>query len=274
MTEKINCMKNKLKLDVFTSSPGTFQVTSTLVSGEKEAILFDAQMSLSEAKKVAGIIRKTRKDLKAVYITHGHPDHYWGARSVLEAFPKAEFLASPETIKLMEKIREKELSQWKPVFKDDIPDEPLIPNSYAERFFEIEGGKIEVVGNVQGDDEGSSYLWIPSLKAIVAGDIVYENVAVWVLETDKTQRKKWIETLKQLEARKPEVVIGGHAEVGAKHSPQAIDFTKRYLFAFDKMVENSKSAEEVIGKMKKEFPELNGLESVLQMSAEAAFAKK
>lgn len=81
-------MSSKLNYEVFISSPETFQVTSTLVYGENDAILFDAQISLSEAKKLAETIKKTRKNLKTIFITHGHPDHYWGLRLYLKPLKK------------------------------------------------------------------------------------------------------------------------------------------------------------------------------------------
>jgi hypothetical protein len=42
---------------------------------------------------------------------------------------------------------------------------------------------------VQGDDAENSYVWIPSLRAVVTGDIVYSGVYVWTAETDPAAHK-------------------------------------------------------------------------------------
>ena len=68
-----------LTLDVY--NPGThaiFPVTSVLVSGEKDAILVDAQFGKSQAEQVVEKIRASGKQLTTIYISHGDPDYYFG----------------------------------------------------------------------------------------------------------------------------------------------------------------------------------------------------
>ena len=64
-----------LTLDVY--NPGAaavFPVTSVLVSGEKEAILVDAQFGKTQAAQVVEKIRASGKQLTTIYISHGDPD--------------------------------------------------------------------------------------------------------------------------------------------------------------------------------------------------------
>ena len=92
-----------LTLKVFTSSPEGFQVNSTLVSGAHDAILIDGQFVLSDAKRLVAEIKATNKHLTTVYVTHFHPDHYFGFGVLKEAFPDAKLVALPETVKEIEK---------------------------------------------------------------------------------------------------------------------------------------------------------------------------
>ena len=65
-----------LKLTVY--NPGTeamFPVSSVLVTGEKEAILIDAQFGLGQADRVVEKIRESGRKLTTVYISHGDPDY-------------------------------------------------------------------------------------------------------------------------------------------------------------------------------------------------------
>ncbi len=83
-----------LKLQVITGSPEGFLVNSTLVTGQKDALLIDAQFTLADGKKVADAIKASGKTLTTVYVTHSHPDHYFGFPALKEAFPNAR-LPSP-----------------------------------------------------------------------------------------------------------------------------------------------------------------------------------
>ena len=71
---------SKKELKVFTGSPDALWIVSTLVCGERDAILIDAQFTLSDARKLVAMIHESGKVLRTVYITHHHPDHYFGVR--------------------------------------------------------------------------------------------------------------------------------------------------------------------------------------------------
>ena len=62
-----------------------FQVSSVLVSGQREAILIDAQFGKSQAEKVVDMVRASGKKLTTIYISHGDPDFYFGLDTVLAA---------------------------------------------------------------------------------------------------------------------------------------------------------------------------------------------
>src|SRR5688572_17109520 len=118
---------SKLKLQVFTGTPEGFLVTSTLVTGEKEALLIDAAFTLADGKKLAELVRTSGKALGTIYVTHGHPDHYFGAVALKEAFPNVKLVALPSTVADIKKSWAEKVKQWKPLYKDAITDKPLIP---------------------------------------------------------------------------------------------------------------------------------------------------
>ena len=84
--------ETKLTTQVFAGSQNGFDVTSTLIAGDKEAILVDAQFTLAEAHRVVAMVLDSKKTLTTVYITHGHPDHYFGLEVIKAAFPKAKIV--------------------------------------------------------------------------------------------------------------------------------------------------------------------------------------
>src|SRR5258705_1009605 len=76
-------------------------ISSTLISGERDAVLVDTPITVEQARALANWIGASGKNLTTVYATHGHGDHFFGTSTVLERFPGARFVARPEVIKLM-----------------------------------------------------------------------------------------------------------------------------------------------------------------------------
>lgn len=262
----------KLKLSVFTSSPEGFLVTSTLVSGATDAVLIDAQFTLGDAKKLAETVKASGKKLTTVYVTHSHPDHYFGFGPLKEAFPEAKLVALPATIAEIQKTWAAKVKQWKPIYKDAITAKPVVPEPLTGTSIELDGEKLEIVAPVQGDETQCSYVYIPSLGAVVAGDTVYDDVFPWTAETTPEQRKAWAATLDGILARTPKLVVPGHQKPEGAQNPGNVQFTKDYLAAFDETVTGSKSAAEVQTKLKAKYPTA-GLDIILKIGSEAAFKK-
>src|SRR5260370_40469612 len=58
-------------------------ISSTLISGERDAVLVDAPITVEQARSLANWIAASGKNLTTIYATHGHGDHFFGASAVL-----------------------------------------------------------------------------------------------------------------------------------------------------------------------------------------------
>ena len=76
-------------------------ISSTLISGERDAVLVDTPITVEQARALANWVAARGKNLTTIYATHGHGDHFFGAPTVLERFPGARFVARPEVIQIM-----------------------------------------------------------------------------------------------------------------------------------------------------------------------------
>ena len=263
----------KLTATVFTGSPAGFLADSTLVTGDKDAILIDAQFDLADAHRLVAAILESKKHLTTVYVTHFHPDHYFGLAVIQQAFPGAKLVALPATVDEIKRTWQDKVKQWAPLYGDLVPSQPVLPTALTGTTLSLEGQTLEIHGGVQGDSEDNSYVWIPSIKTIVAGDIIYRGVHVWTRETNAAQRKAWRHSLDELAALKPTTVIAGHKDPKLKDDAGAIDATRAYLDAFDAAVASSKTSAEVQKKIKAKFPTAQ-LDIILQLGADAQFAAK
>jgi glyoxylase-like metal-dependent hydrolase (beta-lactamase superfamily II) len=152
-----------------------------------------------------------------------------------------------------------------------VPQEPVLPTVLAGKTITLEGQTLELHAPAQGDSADNSYVWIPSIKTVIAGDVVYANVHVWTRDTNAAQHKAWIKTLDEIAALGPATVIAGHKDPKARDDLSAVKGTREYLEAFDAAVASSKTAAEVQQKVKARFGGYQ-LDVILQLGAEAAFA--
>src|SRR6202008_3835985 len=97
-------------------------ISSTLISGERDAVLVDTPITVEQARALANWVAARGKNLTTIYATHGHGDHFFGASTVLERFPHARFVARPDVIKVMRQQASPEslATFWNPRFPDQI----------------------------------------------------------------------------------------------------------------------------------------------------------
>lgn len=264
--------ETKLTTTVYTGSPGGFLVNSTLIAGEKEAILVDGQFTQADAHRLVATILESKKTLTTVYVTHGHPDHYFGLAVIQQAFPKVKLVALPGAAAEISKTAKAKVAQWGPMYGANLTDAPVIPEVLTGDSLTLEGETLTIHGGVQGDDAHNAWVWIPSAKAVVGGDTLYNGVHVWTAETKPANRTAWLATLDTIEKLKPELVIAGHKVPDAKDDVSAITFTREYLKAFDVAVKGSKSAKEALDKVKAKYPSA-ALDVIASIGTEAQYAK-
>src|SRR5277367_7082847 len=71
-----------------------YPITSTLLYGAKDAVLIDALTTTAEASALADWVALHDRNLTTIYLTHGH---FYGLGVLLERFPQAKAIATPES---------------------------------------------------------------------------------------------------------------------------------------------------------------------------------
>jgi len=262
--------QSKLTLKVHTGKGvNGYDVNSTMISGEKDMLVIDPQFSLSEAHRLAAEILESKKNLVTIYVTHPHPDHLFGLAVLHQAFPSAKIVALPATVAGAKTGWPARQKFWFPTYGNNIPGpDPVLPEELSSPMLTLEGEQFPITGGVQGDGPGNSFVYIPSLKAVVAGDTVFDHVYFGVPK-DKA-REDWMKTLDQISALKPEILVPGHQGPGAKNDLSAIAFMKKYIADWDANVKASKAPAEMKAKVLKQYPGL-GMEFTLNDRIAAFF---
>ena len=259
-----------LSVQIFTSGDASNDVTSTLIVGDKDAVLIDAQFVDSEAKKLVALIQGTGRHLSSIYVTHAHPDHHFGLAVLRAAFPDAKVLAHPAVAAEMKSTWGAKHDYWKTVYGADLTDVEVDATPYAEPSISLDGHELRLLGPAEGDIPDEVSVFVPELGTLVTGDVSYGGTHVWLADTKPAQWDAWVANLQGLAALKPSVVVPGHRDVNRASDAASLTETAEYVQAFKAAVAAGRSADDVVKAMTAKYPSLK-LPVILQLSAKAAF---
>jgi glyoxylase-like metal-dependent hydrolase (beta-lactamase superfamily II) len=222
-------------------------VSATLISGERDAVLVDALLTVDQARDLSGWIAETGKNLTTVYITHGHGDHWFGLGTVLARFPTARAFALPPAIAAAREGSTPEFLQafWNPRFAGRLPTDLVLPGPLEGDRIDLEGHQLLVVDLHHTDTDHTSGVWVPDAGLFVAGDGAYNDVHLYLAESDPHSRREWIAALDKIESLRPEAVIAGHQRAGRHDGPEILEETRRYIRDFDRIAETAGSARDL-----------------------------
>ena len=267
----IDTRDETLRWDVFTSKrpglsrdlpPGKEALmwvsnSSTLIYGERDAVLVDTFLTIDQSQTLLNWVIASGKNLTAIYLTHGHGDHIFGIGALLEHFPNAKAVATPEVVEAMRQQLSPTLLEgfWRKLFPGQIPEHLPIADPLQSNELELEGHKLVVVNTGKTDTAQSTCLHLPSVGLLVGGDVVYNGIHPYLAETNMQSRREWIAALDKLEALNPRTVIAGHKVPENQDDPRIIAETRQYLRDFNRLDATTTTARELYDAMLELYPD-------------------
>jgi glyoxylase-like metal-dependent hydrolase (beta-lactamase superfamily II) len=241
--------------------PGVKQVyfqtmSSTLIYGKRDAVLVDAFMTVKQADALADWVGASGKNLTTIYITHGHGDHWFGIGTILERFPNARAVATPDVVKVMRQHASPEILEkvWKVAFPGQISERLVIAEELKGNVIELEGHELVSVELGHTDTDYKTCLNVPSIGLVIAGHAAYNDVHLYLVESNTKSRQEWITALDKIESLNPHTVIASHKRPGNEDNPRIIEETRKYIRDFDRIAQMTTTAQELYDKMLELYP--------------------
>jgi glyoxylase-like metal-dependent hydrolase (beta-lactamase superfamily II) len=231
--------------------------SATLIYGKRDAVLVDAFLTVEQANALVEWVAATGKNLTTIYVTHGHGDHFFGIGAVLDRFPNARAVATPDVVKVMRKQASPEYVAgfWNARYPGQIPDRLVLADELKGNVINLEGDNLVVVEVGHTDTDHTTCLHVPSVGLVVAGDAAYNEVHLYLAESNAQTRKEWIAALDKIETLKPSAVIAGHKKAEKDDSPRIIEKTRQYIRDFERLVESTTTARDLYDGMLELYPD-------------------
>jgi glyoxylase-like metal-dependent hydrolase (beta-lactamase superfamily II) len=231
--------------------------TATILSGPTEAVLVDTLLLADDVERLGDRIEATGKKLTTIYITHAHFDHYFGLEALLERFPGARAVALPSVVEAARATHEPTRELAKQWFAGKALDCTVLPDALDGETIVLDDHELHAIEVGQGDIAHSTILHVPSIDAVVAGDVVYNGVHQMLANSGPEEWPRWIESVDKIAALEPKVVVAGHKrpELPDDDLAAIVDGTRDYIQAFIEELAGAADTRTLVGRMQERFPD-------------------
>ena len=249
---------------------GDASVASTLICGSEDAVLTDPGLTEDQARVLGDWVAGKGRNLTDIFITHGHGDHWFAAQLRAERFG-ARIVASPGTIAQMHAAVAARPALWDKAYPG-IPSSPVTAVTVPDNQFTLEGHDLVMVEVGHADTDDNSVLHIPDLGLVVAGDVIYNGVHMYLGQSVVIGGSgPWRDAIAKVQALEPRHIVAGHQNKQLDDDAgRTIAQTRHYLDDTDELLRTENTAVGFFNATIERYPDHLG-RTVLWVSARALY---
>jgi glyoxylase-like metal-dependent hydrolase (beta-lactamase superfamily II) len=217
-------------------------MASTLIYGSENAVLTDPGLTEDQARALGDWVAARDRNLTDIFVTHGHGDHWFAAGLLAERFG-ARVVASAGTIAQMHGNVAARPLLWDVLYQG-IPPSPVTAVTVPGNRFTLQGHDLVIVEAGHTDSDDTTVLHVPDLGLIVAGDVIYNGVHMYLgASAAAGSFGAWRDAIGKVEALEPRHIVAGHQNSKLDDDAgRTIAQTRQYLDDADELLATETSA--------------------------------
>lgn len=244
--------KDQVTIHIFSSPEAGELVNSVIVETKNSLIAVDTPLLRPCSREYRAYIDKLGKTFKGLYITHSHPDHWFG----LEFFQDLPSFAFQEVIEEIKDSGDLQVQFHKQMEGDLVPEQVYLPQiPIKEEKIVLDGVEINLLKIKNGEIKVALAVEIPSIKTLIAQDLIYNDVYLFIGEkTDGAEMcfDSWTENCRNFRDKGYELVIPGH---GVRGDSSLFDKVIDYLANSKEIYNSVSNGAELKGKIMEKYPD-------------------
>ena len=148
------------------------------------------------------------------------------------------------------------MASWNSRFPGQFPQSPTVPELAGSPEFDLDGHPILFRTIGRADGALATVVHVPDMQAVCSGDIVYNNIHMWLWNSTPDSREAWLASLDAVAALQPSTIITGHKDPDAPDddATRVLDQSRRYIEDFEQAVATSSTPREVFEEMLARYP--------------------
>lgn len=217
-----------------------------IIESKNSLVLVDAQFLVPYANQFREYANGLRKPIERLYISHRHPDHWFGLGT---AFGDVAIYALPETIDFIREHGEDSRKDHLPKMGDLAPDSIIVPQHIARPGVETIDGVKYIFERVT-DTEIDFLLTIklPEISVCIVQDLIYSGTHLYLTK----DLEHWTSILEDLLLSGYDLFLAGH---GLPTDKTGVAENIKYLSAARQAIANGLTADAFKDFLLKRFPD-------------------
>ena len=217
-------------------------MASTLIYGREDAVLTDPGMTEDQARVLGDWVAAKGRNVTDIFITHGHGDHWFAAGLLAERFG-ARVVATAGTIAQMRGSVATRPLLWDKLYAGLIPPSPVTAVTVPDNRFTLEGHDLVMVDVGHGDADDNSVLHVPDLGLVIAGDVIYNGVHMYLGQSAVGGFGPWRDAIDKVESFGARHIVCGHQNSQLDDdAKRTIAETRQYLDDADELLRTETTA--------------------------------